>query len=416
MKHRNEILIIIFSLLGTVVSAILIEHHVHPATDSEFLQAVCDTDGQSGCAAVNQSEASSFLGMPIAFWGFLFYALVLCFAAFHIKYKQDLLMRLIFWLGFLAVLVDITLLLYSLIVVDAICNLCVVTYLATAGIFAVALLSLRASHPQEGLFKIDFDFSWLKAQPVAATMMLFSCVVVVFLGSFVYLYAKSSSDTLSSSHGHDALLEEAWKSFQREYEALPEKEIPIEHSPYKGASEPVITIVEFADFLCPHCKIAGLKLKTIIEKYKNSVKVVFKNYPLDQTCNQNIKRKFHSGACKISYMALCASRQKTDSFWKAHDEIFNQHEEWRKLDKIPDSAFMSVLRKSNVNLKNASACLRAEKTKQEVIRDIELGDSLGVTSTPTLFINGKKLQGGLPNDYFFEKLLAYEVQKQMGKN
>ena len=77
---------------------------------------------------------------------------------------------------------------------------------------------------------------------------------------------------------------------------------------------------------------------------------------------------------------------------------------------------MSVLRKSNVNLKNASACLRAEKTKQEVVRDIELGDSLGVTSTPTLFINGKKLQGGIPNDYFFEKLLTYEVQKQMGKN
>ena len=57
MKYRNEILVIVFSLLGAVVSAVMIEHHVHPVIDSEFLQAVCDTDGSSGCAAVSQSEA-----------------------------------------------------------------------------------------------------------------------------------------------------------------------------------------------------------------------------------------------------------------------------------------------------------------------------------------------------------------------
>ena len=72
----GDFILVSFSTIGAVMSGILIEHHVSPSTDSAFVQAVCDIGGKSGCDAVNQSDASSLFGIPIAFWGFLYYAVV----------------------------------------------------------------------------------------------------------------------------------------------------------------------------------------------------------------------------------------------------------------------------------------------------------------------------------------------------
>ena len=416
MRDRRFVLLILFSLLGAITSGILIEHHVNPEIKSELLKSVCDIGGSSGCEAVNQSDASNFLGMPVAFWGFLFYSFAFCFAIFYIRYKKIFFIRLIFWLSLLAVIVDLTLFLYSLIIVEAVCNLCIITYVATLGTLIISGLILKKTEKKDGLLSFSFDFSLLREQPLIASIVLFSLIVVIFFGSFIFLYAKSSSLPISSTGGHDALLEEAWKSFQKEYESTTAHEISIEHSPYKGAKDPVITVVEFADFLCPHCKLAGNRLKEIVRKYEKSVKVVFKNYPLDQKCNKNIKRKLHDGACKIAYLGLCASRQRIPAFWIVHDQVFAQHDTWNQAGNVPDSDFTRIMQSAGINIQAASSCYKTERTKSDVIKDIELGDSLGITSTPTVFINGKKIKGGIPNDYFWERLLAYEVKKQMGAN
>ncbi len=413
MRDRGIVLLILFSILGAMVSAVLIEHHVSPDTESEFLKSVCDIGGSSGCEAVNQSDASSFLGMPVAFWGFLFYSFVLCFAIFYLRHKKIFFVQLVFWLSSLATIVDLTLLLYSLIIVEAVCNLCIITYVATLGILLVSALFLKKKE-KESFLTFSFDFSLLREQPLVASVLLFSLVSIIFFGSFIFLYAKSSSKSIGSTGGHDALLEEAWKAFQKEYKATKTHEIPIEHSPYKGATHPVVTIVEFADFLCPHCKLAGNRLKEIIQKYEKSVKVVFKNYPLDKNCNKNIKRRLHEGSCEISYMALCASRQRVPAFWIVHDKVFAKHDTWNKSGRAPNSDFTQIMRSAGINVQTASSCYKSERTKSDVIKDIELGDSLGITSTPSVFINGKKIRGGIPNDYFMERLLTYEVKKQVG--
>ncbi len=413
---RNLILLIIFSFLGIVVSGILIEHHVHPETSSKLLQSVCEIGGKSGCDVINQSEASTVLGMPIAFWGFLFYSFVFCFALFYGRHKKIFFIRLIFWFSIFGFLVDFTLFLYSILIVDAICSLCVISYICTIGMLIISGFILKRTSKGESLMKFDFDFIWLSQQPVTVTILCFSLIFSIFVGSFVFLYAKSSSNIGLSSQNHDVLLEEAWKAFQREYESIPVQIIPIEHSPYKGAIDPVLTIVEFADFLCPHCKIAGDSLGEIIKKYPKSIKVVFKNYPLDQACNDNIKQKFHEGSCKIAYLGLCSSRQKVSSFWKIHDRIFANHTKWIQLNPIQNSSFTNIISSIGVNPTLALSCLKQEKTKKDTIKDIKLGDSLGLSSTPTLFFNGKKMRGGIPNDYFFKKLLTYEIQKQIGEN
>ena len=407
----GDFILIFFSFVGVVLSGILIEHHISPATDSSFVQAVCDIGGKSGCDAVNQSDASSLLGMPLAFWGFLYYAIVFAFSSLYVKYRQTSLIRIVFYLTLIAILVDVTLLLYSLIVVETVCNLCILTYLATLGVFLGTWFVFKSK--KEPVFKLGLDLSWLSGQPVALTLIVVSLISVVFVDSFVYLYAKSSSKT--TTQGHDTLLEEAWESFKRKYESLPTKDLPIAHSPYKGAQDPVLTIVEFADFLCPHCKQVSLRLKDIVEKYGKSIKVIFKHYPLDQECNKNITSKLHDGSCKIAYLGHCVTQQRVEAFWKVHDDVFARLKEWSRKGRALEKDFNAIVRKSGVNMGAVSSCIPKESTKKTIVSDIELGDSLGVTSTPAIFINGKRVRR-LPNDYFFEKLLTYEVQKQLGGN
>ena len=405
----GDFVLIIFSGLGAILSGILIEHHISPATESAFVQAVCDIGGKSGCDAVNQSDASSLLGMPIAFWGFLYYFIVLAFSVLYVKYRQTSLIRLAFYLTLVAAVIDFTLLLYSLIILETVCNLCILTYISTAGIFFGIWLIFKSK--KEPVFQWGLNLSWISGQPVALTLIVTSLITAVFVDSFIYLYAKSSSKT--STHGHDAILEEAWQSFKRKYESLPQKDLPIAHSPYKGAKDPVLTITEFADFLCAHCKQASLRLKEIVAKYDKSIKVVFKHYPLDQECNKNIKRKFHEGSCKIAYLGHCVTQQNVSAFWKVHDGIFAKLEEWSTKGKTLEKDFNTITRRAGVDIRAASACLNRPNTKKTIESDIELGDSVGVTGTPAIFINGKRV-AHLPNDYFFEKLLTYEVQKQVG--
>ena len=309
-----------------------------------------------------------------------------------------------------AVLVDFTLLLYSLIVLETVCNLCILTYISTAGIFFGTWLIFK--NKKEPVFQFNLNLSWITGQPVALTLIITSLITAVFVDSFIYLYAKSSSKT--STQGHEAILEEAWESFKRKYESLPKKDLPIAHSPYKGAEDPVLTITEFADFLCAHCKQASLRLKEILKKYNNSIRVVFKHYPLDQECNKNINRKFHEGSCKIAYLGHCVTQQNVGAFWKVHDGVFGKLEEWSTKGKALESDFNAIVRRSGVNIANASACLKKPSTKKTIQSDIELGDSVGVTGTPAIFINGKRVNS-LPNDYFFEKLLTYEIQKQLSE-
>ena len=70
-----------------------------------------------------------------------------------------------------------------------------------------------------------------------------------------------------------------------------------------GSDTARVTIVEFADFQCPACKHLSDIMKEIKAIFKQQVLIVFKNYPLDNQCNQNIRRSFHPFACKIALMA-----------------------------------------------------------------------------------------------------------------
>lgn len=157
----------------------------------------------------------------------------------------------------------------------------------------------------------------------------------------------------------------------------PTFDVPIGDSPVKGAKNAKVTIVEFSDFQCPYCADATENLRKILKEFPNEVRVVFKNFPLP----------FHPQARDGSNAALCARDQAEDHFWKMHDYMF-ANQNMLGIEKLNEQA-----KKLKLNLDDFTQCLEKRRFDSQIEGDLQLGKSLGVRSTPTLFLNGQLLSG-----------------------
>jgi protein-disulfide isomerase len=158
--------------------------------------------------------------------------------------------------------------------------------------------------------------------------------------------------------------------------------LDIDGNPSKGPANARITVVEFADFECPHCREVHTILKSVEEHYPQ-VRFVYKDFPMSQ---------LHPWAETAAIGARCAFRQSPDAFWKMHDLIFDNQ------DAIsPESVFDQLVvfaGQIGLNSDSFKACLSSPEAKQAVDANHADGVALNISSTPTLFINGRTLVGG----------------------
>lgn len=156
----------------------------------------------------------------------------------------------------------------------------------------------------------------------------------------------------------------------------------LDGSPSKGPSNAKVTIVEFSDFQCPHCRVLHTTLQAIETEYPQ-VRIVFKNFPLTQ---------IHPWAEIAAIGAHCAYQQKPSSFWQLQDLIFDNQDlisaenAWDKL-----IGFSSQL---GLDPDAMKTCMSSTEAKQAIASDHAEGESLSLTSTPTVFVNGRTLVGG----------------------
>jgi len=150
----------------------------------------------------------------------------------------------------------------------------------------------------------------------------------------------------------------------------------------RGDPAAPITIVEFADFECPHCAMTDPVLVALLAKHKN-VKLVFMNYPIPA----------HANAANAAAAALAAGKQ--GKFWEYHDLLFKRQDKLRPLDLVVYAEEMKLDRRRFET--------DMEALRSRVRREREIGEKLELTGTPTLFINCRKLEG-TPN---LENLTSY---------
>lgn len=152
----------------------------------------------------------------------------------------------------------------------------------------------------------------------------------------------------------------------------------------KGEEGTLITIVEFSEYQCPYCgRYFNDAYQQIWDEYGDKIRYIFHDYPLP----------FHPHAQKTSEAARCAGDQ--GQYWEMHDLLFEKQSEWSAEENI-DSNLTNYTSQLGLDTTEFNDCLSSGKHTQAVKDDMSLGQSVGVSGTPTFFINGQKLVGAQP--------------------
>jgi len=164
----------------------------------------------------------------------------------------------------------------------------------------------------------------------------------------------------------------------------PRQEIALSESdPAIGNPDAPITIVEFSDFQCPFCAAAMPTLKQLREDYGDRVRLVWKDFPLTQ---------IHPDAYRAAQAGRCAFEQ--GEFWELHDVLFANQQ------ALDDASLK--LHAASVGLDTAAfdTCFDSARYESDVQAGMNMGTLLGVSATPTVFINGRAISGAQPYDVF----------------
>lgn len=176
----------------------------------------------------------------------------------------------------------------------------------------------------------------------------------------------------------------------------PKVDVSVDDDPVLGAKDAMVTIIEFSDFECPYCRRVQPTLKRLLKEYEGQVRLVFRDFPLS----------IHKSAQKAAEAAQCAGEQ--DKFWPYHDKLFEQ-------TALAPSDLKKYASELALDVDQFTACLDAGKYAQEVADDMKDGQAVGVSSTPSFFINGQPLSGAVPYERFQELVDAAIAQHQSAK-
>ena len=173
------------------------------------------------------------------------------------------------------------------------------------------------------------------------------------------------------------------------------------HGPSRGSQAPAVTLVEFSDLQCPHCKEGQPIIDKLMADVPNA-KLIFEPFPLPM----------HPWAALASQYAECVAQQKPPAFWTFIQSVYDAQAGITE-GEAP-ARLVDLAEKAGIDAAAATTCANSPEAKAKVDRSKELGLRLGVNSTPTLFINGRKITSLKEAPYDSLKAIA-EFEAKGGK-
>ncbi|HYL83222.1 MAG TPA: thioredoxin domain-containing protein [Candidatus Angelobacter sp.] len=170
-------------------------------------------------------------------------------------------------------------------------------------------------------------------------------------------------------------------------------------APMLGDPKAPVTIVEYSDFECPVCRNLHDMLRSMLPNYAGKVRVVFKDFPIEQ---------LHPWARTAAIAGRCAYRQSPAAFWKMYDYIYDNQDlisaatAWTKLTEYAGQA--------GLDTEVFKTCMASQEAAAAVNASHGNGELLEVTSTPTIFVNGRRMVGA--DQHLLEQYINYELAKQ----
>jgi protein-disulfide isomerase len=166
-------------------------------------------------------------------------------------------------------------------------------------------------------------------------------------------------------------------------------------NPSKGPADARVTLVEFSDFQCPHCRQLYEAMKTLGPRYPQ-IRIVFKDLPI---------AAIHPWAETAALGGRCAYMQSPDAFWQVHDALF-ENQEFISAANIYER-LVELAGQAGLDKDAFKACLASPEAAKAIETNMEDAKVLSVTSTPTVFVNGRPVIGGDPAT--LQQYIDYEL-------
>jgi protein-disulfide isomerase len=214
----------------------------------------------------------------------------------------------------------------------------------------------------------------------------------------VQIEGNKQSATLYVSKDGKYLLRGELADLTRDPLADNRAKIQIKDAPALGNPNASVTIVEFSDFECPVCRSLHDALRGLLPNYPQ-VRVIFKDFPIEQ---------IHPWARTAALAGRCAYQQNPKAFWKLYDSIYDNQDlispenAWNMMAEYADEA--------GLNVDNFKSCMASPEAGSAVDASRANGVELDVNSTPTIFVNGRRMVGA--DAHLLEQYIKYELDRR----
>lgn len=418
MSPRSRVWLLVFCALGLGASVAAAYVHYRILRDPTY-HSFCDVSATVSCAAVYESRFGTIGGVPVAVGGVIWFGLALLMvvmaapapaappAGSRARTRETAaaiasnVPSYLFILSTAALAVVLYLAYASFFILKAVCILCILTYVAVAGVFLVSG-SRSSDVPMRSVPRRALaDARALAARPLALVVVILFLAGAASAVAFFPREATREERAAATAAPVPAASAQQVSEFERWYSSLPRMPLIV---PNDGAQ---VVIVKFADYQCPGCGSAHFSYKSLLAKYEaeqpGAVRMVMKDYPIEPECNPHVATVLHEAACEGAAAVRMARLHKRDA----------EMEDWLYSNQpamTPASVRKAAKEVGHVDNFDAQYA----KVLESVRRDADFGKQLGVQSTPTFFINGVKVDRVL-HPQFFDAAIAYELKRAATK-
>ncbi len=397
MSRTAARLALVCALVGLGASLAAAYTHYRLIVDPSYL-SFCDVSATVSCTQVYSSRFGSFGGIPVAVFGAIWFgaALLLSVAGLtgpaqvresvpgYLFAGSTLALAVILYLGYA-----------SFVLLGMVCILCLATYAAVIGLFLVSGAATSIAMTSLPRRAAD-DLRTMVGSPLALGLAGLAAALAIWA---LVAFPRDTSLVASGGEGTPAAVStrDERAEFERWYTAQPRFTVPIDA---EGAR---VLVVKFNDYQCPPCRQTFNEYKSIFAKFEAShpgqVRPITRDFPLERECNSVVTSDLHPAGCEAAVAVRLARPLGTAAAL----------EQWI-FDNQPAMTPQLIRPGARDVGKVQDFDARYEATLELVKADTALGRQFGVQSTPTFFINGVKIEGGLPIQYF-EQAIAYELEK-----
>ena len=391
---KKKLAIQLLAVIGLILSIKLACIHYVANYEKYALSSFCSINDFIDCDGVARSSVSQFWGIPLAYWGILFYILML-FLTVVDKLKQVKFLKFldvfkspmayIASIGTIAFGISMILAGLSLFKIHKLCILCLITY------FIDLTLALIASNGQFKLLVESFKQTILDFIAGAKQYTKTFIVLLVIAISF-FAYSGITYNFVPHVKRQKAIM----------------KYHDIKFNPYRvkgnllGVEKADVVIDLYSDYVCPICYMNNIMLHQAAKEFSN-IKIVHHNYPFDKECNPYITVNMHPNACFMAKAAIAARNQ--GNYWEMSSLLYeNQPKNEEAILKLADQ--LGFDKSKFLNDFNSKA------TEKEIERELQDAVKLGIDATPTMYINGEAVVGVKPYYELKEILIKHGAKKR----